>query len=67
MHVYRNYHATVRNAPRAWTRPGRKDLHVVEQKRTCSEEPDNTFVLFQVEFIDASQLSFIHDLGPKGL
>lgn len=22
---------------------------------------------FQMEFIDVSQLSFIHDLGPKGL
>lgn len=25
------------------------------------------FCLCQMEFIDASQLSFIHDLGPKGL
>lgn len=24
-------------------------------------------VIFQMEFIDVSQLSFIHDLGPKGL
>uniref|UniRef100_A0AAQ6A7G0 Phospholipase n=1 Tax=Amphiprion ocellaris TaxID=80972 RepID=A0AAQ6A7G0_AMPOC len=28
---------------------------------------NTVFVVFQMEFIDASQLSFIHDLGPKGL
>lgn len=25
------------------------------------------FVFLQMEFIDVSQMSFIHDLGPKGL
>lgn len=33
----------------------------------CSQKLESTFVLSQMEFIDASQLSFIHDLGPKGL
>lgn len=58
MPMYRNYHATVRN--QLGKKTGKMPVkYLVLHIKLVS--------LFQMEFIDVSQLSFIHDLGPKGL
>lgn len=60
MPMYRNYHATVRRETfKTWKMSGKV--------QGCWFQMLHFFFFFQMEFIDVSQMSFIHDLGPKGL
>uniref|UniRef100_A0A8D3D819 Phospholipase n=1 Tax=Scophthalmus maximus TaxID=52904 RepID=A0A8D3D819_SCOMX len=64
--------ADVQELPRHGNGRGQCSCCQVFKKRIlmiCSNGKLNILivVIFQMEFIDVSQLSFIHDLGPKGL